>query len=165
MSPDWTVRDLINFMNIKCRQDLGLENVDLVPSQHSNCYLGQYNSYENLRVEEGPRLSMETIDDGNRLLKDVFGQELDVFFYIRSHIEPLELVESLENIPIVSAAAATTSAITGRTCSICTTREVNLLFLPCRHLACCSECGMNPTVNSCHICRETISERIVVYMN
>ncbi len=40
-------------------------------------------------------------------------------------------------------------------CKICLEKEVNRLFLPCRHLAVCHECVIS--LKSCHICRSKIT--------
>ena len=43
-------------------------------------------------------------------------------------------------------------------CKICHTRDVNILFLPCGHLASCSECSVNASI--CHICRAGIRQKV-----
>ena len=40
-------------------------------------------------------------------------------------------------------------------CKICLEKEVNRLFLPCRHLAACEQCAI--LLKSCHICRSLIT--------
>jgi Zinc finger, C3HC4 type (RING finger) len=162
LCPDWTVRDLVNFMEVKCRQDMGLENVELVPSSQSGCYPFARNNDPFMREEEGPALSIETDDNANKKLKELFGPTLQVFFYVRVPRTVEQLIEELENTVVVPEV---TPSVVQRVCPICTDREPNLLFMPCRHLACCSECGTNPTMNSCHICRSPINSRIVVFTN
>ena len=160
LCPEWTVRDLFNFMEVKCRQDMGLENVDLVPSSQSTCYGASRNNDPFVRAEDGPALSMATEDDANKKLGELFGPHLQVFFYVRPPRTPSELVNELVNLPVP---ASLPDPVAERTCPICTVRENNLVFMPCRHLACCSECGMNSSISSCHICRVPIHSRIVVF--
>ncbi len=45
-------------------------------------------------------------------------------------------------------------------CRICMEKEVNRLFLPCKHLASCDECVV--FLKFCHICRSTISTVVSV---
>lgn len=41
-----------------------------------------------------------------------------------------------------------------RMCKVCMDNEVNIVFLKCGHLVCCSDCA--PALRHCPICRETI---------
>mmetsp|Transcript_80918 Transcript_80918/g.127401 ORF Transcript_80918/g.127401 Transcript_80918/m.127401 type:complete len:524 (-) Transcript_80918:260-1831(-) len=49
-------------------------------------------------------------------------------------------------------------------CVICMDNLVNLVCLPCKHLALCSFCGLQDTVESCPICRSHIEGRMQIYM-
>lgn len=91
----------------------------------------------------------EAIQPSDDKLESIYGPELKgVCFYIRPIVvEPI--------VPIQPA----------QQCSICRNNEVRILFLPCSHLAACTSCGMNPTMTTCHICREPILQRIPVYMS
>lgn len=163
LCPEWTVRDLFNFMEVKCHQDMGLENVDLVPSSQSTCYGSSRNNEPFVRAEDGPALSMATEDDANKKLGELFGPLLQVFFYVRPPRTPLNLLNQVENSTVPASSSSSLEPVAERTCPICTVRENNLVFMPCRHLACCSECGMNSSISSCHICRVPIGQRIVVF--
>jgi hypothetical protein len=165
LCPEWTVRDLFNFMEVKCRQDMGLENVDLVPSSQSTCYPFARNNDPFVRAEDGPALSIATEDEANKKLGELFGPTLQVFFYVRPPRTPSELMNTLVDLPVPASSTSSSSSlpVAERTCPICTVRENNLVFMPCRHLACCSECGMNSSISSCHICRVPIHSRIVVF--
>jgi hypothetical protein len=46
-------------------------------------------------------------------------------------------------------------------CKICHTKDVNILFLPCGHLASCSECSAK--TNICCICRTTIKQKVQTF--
>jgi len=50
------------------------------------------------------------------------------------------------------------------TCVICMDNLVNLVCLPCRHLALCSLCGKKGVVDSCPICRSPIDSRMQIFM-
>jgi hypothetical protein len=48
-----------------------------------------------------------------------------------------------------------------KSCIICFENQINVILLPCAHLALCSSCAKN--LMSCPICRESIQSTIVVY--
>ena len=50
-----------------------------------------------------------------------------------------------------------------KTCCVCLEKETNELFIPCKHLACCSDCSGK--LDLCPKCRGKICERIKVYNN
>lgn len=50
------------------------------------------------------------------------------------------------------------------TCVVCMENLVNLVCLPCKHLALCSSCGQQGTVEKCPICRSHIEERMTIFM-
>lgn len=51
-------------------------------------------------------------------------------------------------------------------CGICLAAVKSVVFLPCRHLACCSSpsCGMNLAVTQCIICRSDIQDRFEIFL-
>lgn len=51
----------------------------------------------------------------------------------------------------------------GATCVICMDNLINLVCLPCRHLAMCDMCGNSKEVTACPICRTEIKDRMQVY--
>ena len=48
-------------------------------------------------------------------------------------------------------------------CKICMDEEVGVLFLPCRHLVCCEDCGA--AVKHCPICRTLIVGTVKPFLN
>ena len=50
-----------------------------------------------------------------------------------------------------------------RTCKVCMDSEVNVVFLKCGHLVCCSDCA--PALRHCPICREGIRGTIRVFIS
>tara|TARA_Y100000992_G_scaffold153782_1_gene102617 strand:- start:23610 stop:24269 length:660 start_codon:yes stop_codon:yes gene_type:complete len=48
-------------------------------------------------------------------------------------------------------------------CVICHVSERNVLFLPCKHFACCKSCANTLYTNTCPTCRTTIDEKKVIY--
>ena len=50
-----------------------------------------------------------------------------------------------------------------KTCKVCMERDLSVVFLPCRHLCCCNECGTNLSIGDCPMCRVPITSRIQVY--
>ena len=55
------------------------------------------------------------------------------------------------------------SSTGSNTCCACLEKEANVLFIPCKHLICCSGCSRN--VDLCPKCRGRIRQRIQVYKN
>jgi hypothetical protein len=49
-----------------------------------------------------------------------------------------------------------------RTCKICLDEDINVVFLPCGHLVCCTVCA--PALNRCPICRANIREVVKTYL-
>jgi hypothetical protein len=50
-----------------------------------------------------------------------------------------------------------------KTCKICMDEEVNIVFLPCGHLACCNSCA--PALRNCPICRALIRGTVRIYLS
>mmetsp|Transcript_31208 Transcript_31208/g.62824 ORF Transcript_31208/g.62824 Transcript_31208/m.62824 type:complete len:378 (+) Transcript_31208:416-1549(+) len=50
-----------------------------------------------------------------------------------------------------------------RICVICRENRKSVLFLSCRHLCVCGECGQKEELDKCPLCRVVITERINVY--
>jgi hypothetical protein len=50
------------------------------------------------------------------------------------------------------------------TCVVCLDNLVNLVCLPCKHLALCSFCGHQGAINSCPICRCHIEDRMEIFL-
>ena len=65
---------------------------------------------------------------------------------------------------IVKAKAAASNTLEDeRTCLICRENPKVCLFLPCRHLCVCGDCGQRVELDKCPLCRVTITERINVF--
>jgi hypothetical protein len=56
----------------------------------------------------------------------------------------------------------------GLCCVVCQDKTRQMLFMPCKHLVCCSECGREPSANQglrmCPVCRAEIQTRFSVYL-
>lgn len=50
-----------------------------------------------------------------------------------------------------------------RLCKVCMDNEISIVFLTCRHMACCVDCA--PAVRHCPICRETIRGTIRAFLS
>jgi hypothetical protein len=50
-------------------------------------------------------------------------------------------------------------------CAICMEESSTILFVPCRHLAICSTCEPKYESKECPICRESVKDRIKVFLN
>lgn len=50
-------------------------------------------------------------------------------------------------------------------CVVCHNTERNVVFLPCKHFACCNVCANNLYTNKCPTCRGTIEEKQIVYLS
>lgn len=48
-----------------------------------------------------------------------------------------------------------------KTCKVCLSAEVHILFLPCRHLACCEKCA--PSLHVCPVCRNLVQGTVKTY--
>ena len=62
-----------------------------------------------------------------------------------------------------TTATPTATSVSTMTCSICFTRQRSLVFMPCRHLACCSTCGVHESIIRCVLCRESIQNRLEIF--
>lgn len=50
-----------------------------------------------------------------------------------------------------------------KTCKVCFDEEVNIVFLPCGHLACCNNCA--PALRNCPICRAFIRGTVRIFLS
>jgi len=141
---NWTTEEFINIMREKVINDFNLENVEFVDTAQE-LIIG-------IAAEDAPALRPT-----NRTIRDYYGVRI---YHLAFYIRPLPLiiamdVEPEEQIPDLSQ---------DRACVICLNQERNLLFMPCNHLCACAECGLNPTIRVCPICRATFNNRTVVYV-
>jgi len=49
-------------------------------------------------------------------------------------------------------------------CVICMDSVADVVCLPCKHLAICSSCSTQESIDSCPICRADITEKLQIYM-
>ena len=50
-------------------------------------------------------------------------------------------------------------------CIICKSNDRNILFTPCYHCVCCSECSSSLYTNVCPTCRGDINEKLVIFLS
>jgi len=74
--------------------------------------------------------------------------------------ENLELQRRLEEEKTKCQAQASASSAS---CVVCMDNLANLVCLPCKHLALCSECGSQETLSSCPICRCELKQKMQIY--
>lgn len=48
-------------------------------------------------------------------------------------------------------------------CKICLENECCVVFMPCKHMACCSDCSVN--FNKCIICRQKIASFLKIFIS
>lgn len=138
---NWTTEEFISIMREKVIRDFNLDNVEFIDTE---------NNYHITRIasEDAP-----SIQPSNIKLIDKYGDKINqVAFYIRPITRELELETNAITI------------IPNNLCSICFTNERNILFLPCRHLCTCGDCGLNSHLIACPICRNLLDSRIVVFV-
>lgn len=140
---DWTTEQFINIMREKVIEDFILDNAEFVDTAQERI-LG-------LAAEDAPALR-----PSNRTIRDYYGVRI---YHLAFYIRPLPAngitIAPPEEIPTFPR---------DRACTICLQRERTLLFMPCNHLCACAECGLNPTIRVCPICRATFNNRMVVYV-
>lgn len=140
---EWTTEQFINIMREKVIQDFILENAEFVDTAQERI-LG-------VAAEDAPALR-----PSNRTIRDYYGARI---YHLAFYIRPLPAngitIAPPEQIPAFPQHLA---------CTICMERERTLLFMPCNHLCACAECGLNPTIRVCPICRATFNNRMVVYV-
>lgn len=143
INPQWTVTQFIEIMRPVVCRDFNLENCEFV---------------DTLQQIRPPENGAALIYQNNVTLASKYGDDLtNLAFYIRSIAAPL--VETQTTI----ASSGSQQDDTQLRCVICMTRQRNILFTPCRHICCCSECAHN-NIHACPICRQVISEQIAVYL-
>jgi len=144
---NWTIAEFINIMREKVFNDFNLENVEFVDTMQ--------NLPQGVAAEDGQAL-LPT----NRTIYSYYGNKLyQTAFYIR----PLPLVE--DGIAMdIQPPEEIPNFPQERACTICLNQERNLVFMPCNHLCACAECGLNPTIRTCPVCRTVFNNRVVVYV-
>jgi hypothetical protein len=144
---NWTIEQFINIMREKVIEDFNLENAEFVDTAQE-LIIG-------MAAEDAPALT-----PSNRTIRDYYGEHIyTLAFYIR----PLPLVE--DGIAMdVQPAEEMPAFPRERACAICLQRERTLLFMPCNHLCACAECGLNPTIRTCPVCRAAFNNQMVIYV-
>lgn len=146
---NWTTEQFINIMREKVINDFDLENAEFVDTAQE-LIIGI--AAEDLpAAEDAPALKPT-----NRTIRDYYGERIyHLAFYIRPIPANGIRIAPPEEVPAFPQE---------RACVICLQRERNLVFVPCNHLCACAECGLNPTIRTCPICRTTFNNRMVVYV-
>ena len=140
---NWTTEQFINIMREKVIEDFILENAEFVDTAQE-LIIG-------VAAEDAPALR-----PSNRSIRDYYGARIyHLAFYIRPIPANGIRISPPEEVPAFPRE---------RACAICMERERTLLFMPCNHLCACAECGLNPTIRVCPICRAAFNNRMVVYV-
>ena len=156
INPLWTVTQFIEIMRPVVCRDFNLENCEFVDTHQ-----------QIIPSENGAAL----IYQNNVTLASKYGDDLtNLAFYIRSIAAPLVETQTTsassgsqqDDTQTHSTVVSGVPSLQLR-CVICMTRQRNILFTPCRHMCCCSECAHN-NIHACPICRQVISEQIEVYL-
>ena len=134
INPQWTITQFIEIMRPVVCRDFNLENCEFVDTVQQ-C----------IPSENGVALTYQN----NVTLTSKYGDDLNVAFYIRQVSAPVESSQVDD---------------TQLRCVICLTRQRNMLYMPCRHICCCSDCDTHHTIHVCPICRIPISERLAIYL-
>ena len=143
---NWTTEQFIYIMREKVTEDFNLENAEFVHTSQ--------NLPPGLAAEDGA-----AVESSNITLIEKYGNQIyQNAFYIRP-LPPMAI-----NVTPDEEHHETTYLFPDRSCSICMTQERNLVFMPCNHLCACAECGFNPTINTCPMCRSAFTSRMVVYV-
>ena len=140
---NWTTEEFINIMREKVIEDFNLENAEFVDTAQE-LIIG-------IAGEDAPALRPT-----NRSIRDYYGVSI---YHLAFYIRPIP-VNGINIAPPEEVPAFPRE----RACVICLNQERNLLFMPCNHLCACAECGLNPTIRVCPICRATFNNRTVVYV-
>ena len=135
INPSWTITQFIEIMRPVICRDFNLENCEFVDTIQQ-C----------IPTENGVALMYQN----NVMMTSKYGDNLNVAFYIRPINAP-----HIEEAPVND---------THLRCVICLTNQRNILFNPCRHVCCCSDCGLSSSIQTCPMCRQSLEERVVIYL-
>jgi len=139
---NWTTEQFINIMREKVIEDFNLENAEFVDTAQE--LIG-------IAGEDAPALTPSDMTIRNYYGKHIY----NLAFYIRPLPANGINIAPPEEVPAFSRE---------RACAICLQRERTLLFMPCNHLCACAECGLNPNIRTCPICRAAFNNRMVIYV-
>jgi hypothetical protein len=67
---------------------------------------------------------------------------------------------------IISSSKTNTHSSSGLECCVCLSANKCVLFLPCKHICVCEECGIlrSPPITHCPVCREIIKSKTKVFL-
>jgi hypothetical protein len=87
-------------------------------------------------------------------------QQLEVVLLVKEalHDENLELRHRLESSQLQER--HTSPGV----CVVCMDNLANVVCMPCRHGALCSECAELDEVKTCPVCREEVAEKLVIFL-
>ena len=124
VDPSWRIDDFINIMKTNIIRDFNIEQFEIVEA-------GQ-NTFTADRSEEGPALSRSE----TTLLRDKYGPNINVSFYIRPLIQQVQ-VQVLDE------------------CTICYETGPIVEHYTCRHAMCraCIRDCLQHAIHSCPMCR------------
>jgi len=87
----------------------------------------------------------------------------DDSFYARKSLQELQALERQVKHVLVKIETAKQRLEEEKLCVICRESPKEVLFMPCRHLCVCKDCGYREELERCPLCREAIAERISVF--
>ncbi len=67
---------------------------------------------------------------------------------------------------LISTTISSVAGSSGLDCCICLSANKSVLFLPCKHICVCEDCGLtrSPPLTNCPVCRETIRSKTKVFL-
>jgi hypothetical protein len=148
---DYLRKNIDHLRSTKHKQDRRISNLQ----KQVNSVHEQANHYQGLYEANLAALSS---DSGGLEISNLH-QQLNAVQLVKDALnkENLELHEQLQ-----IANQKDSNCTKGPSCVVCMDNLVNLVCLPCRHLALCSFCGHS--VDSCPICRSRIEDRMQIFM-
>ena len=74
-----------------------------------------------------------------------------------------KLLKGIKNEKLNKLKKSSFPLLNKKSCIVCYTNEISIIFKPCNHLCICEKC--NEKVNSCPMCRKLISSRLKVKLS
>lgn len=85
------------------------------------------------------------------------------FYQLKSDSPPLVAKEISLSVKEVQVEQVKTCSSDKILCKICLENESCVVFMPCKHMACCSDCSIN--FNKCIICRQNITSFLKIFIS
>ena len=86
-------------------------------------------------------------------------------FLFKNKISPIHKEVKTEKIAIQNQLEKINNEVDDKyKCSICYEHDRTVVFLPCKHLCCCANCGKVDVTLNCPICREDINSRMKIFL-